>query len=65
MTSPLPRAYRVLAESPRGDTMLIVTDSRTRAIRYHALLLGEEGWKEQRVELGPRGYTKDTMEQLP
>lgn len=58
-------AYRCFAQSPRGDTHLIVTDSRDRALHYFALLLASPGWREQRVEVGMRAYTANTMEQLP
>lgn len=62
---PLPLAYRVLAQSPLGDTHLIVTSRRTSALRYFSLLLAQPGWTEVRVEVGAKAYTKNTMEQLP
>lgn len=62
---PFPLAYRILAQSPLEDTHLTVTASRDRALRYFHLLLAQPGWSEQRVEVGARAYTKDTLEQLP
>lgn len=61
----LPRAYRCLTQSPTGDTLLIVTDTRARALHYFLLMLRQPGWTEQRVEVGTRAYTEYTMEQLP
>lgn len=64
MTS-IPRAYRVLAESSSGDTHLIVTESRLRALRYFELLSTSPGFSEARIELGAKTFTKLTLEQLP
>lgn len=62
---PLERAYRVLAESAFGDTHLVVTGDRARALRYFELLRSSPNFTDARIALGALTFTEHTMEQLP
>lgn len=61
----IPRAYRVLADSSIGDTHLIATSSRPRALKFFQLLSTSTGYTSARIELGVKTFNSSNLELLP
>ena len=60
------KAYRVLAKSSLGDTHLVVTSSRVRALEIFAAFGKAKGWSEPRVEFGSASFsTNEELKKLP
>lgn len=63
--NPLLRNYKVRALAANGDSSLLVTESRERAVSYYQTLAAGKHWAEVRIELGNSTFTKENLETMP
>ena len=63
--NPLLRNYKVRALAANGDSSLLVTESRERALGYYHALASGKHWAEVRIELGVEVYSGAGVEKLP
>lgn len=60
------RSYRIEARSKDKDQFLIITDSRTRALKFSALLMGNEGeYTQVSVQVGDRVWVGSRIGEIP